>query len=238
MLVCVALMLAACGGNGGVNEPVANKPANAPPAQKLEYDRVALAKLTTRDPPYLWPRDKMRLSATEFWVIWKTNEFVPGQLIATKDEKLWYDLGQSAATLHYLPADLVKFDSALTFCVEFEEEGERFRSKPRSVRFGAGVRFAQRRLQCVVERAENQTFWVRTEAGDLQGLTTEDFRFALLPESMTIYGRPHRESESSGRLELVIDGRTVPGKGCTGFWEIRDSRTDTWDRLLLEITVK
>jgi hypothetical protein len=234
------LLLAACGGGSGnaVSNDAGNGPANAPGQRGLEFERVTLEKRTTRDPPYLWPKEGMRLSATIPWIIWKTDEFSAGQLIASKDRKLWYDLGQTASVIHYLPADLGKFDSELAFSVEFEEGGERYRSKPREVRFGAGVRFATRRLDCAVARAENQVFTLKTEAGDLKGLSADDFRFALLPEGLIVYGRPFPESETTGRLELVIDGRTVPGKGCAGFWEIRDSRADTWDRVLLVITVK
>lgn len=238
-LALLALCVAACGGGG--NAPVnsvANAPSNTPPESPLGFERVALEKLNERDPGYLWPRNDMRLSATEFWVIWRTDEFSKGQLIATRDRKLWYDLGQTATKLHYLPADLAKFGSEMSFCVEFEEGSERFRSKPREVRFGAGVRFSQRRLSCVVERAENQKFEIRTEAGDLQGLSSDDFRFALLPEGLVIYGKPYPEGPTGGRLELFIDGRTVPGQGCAGFWEIHDSRAGTWDRVLIEILVK
>jgi hypothetical protein len=234
------LLLAACGGGSGnaASNNSGNEPSNVPPNSGLAFERVTLEKRTTRDPPYLWPKDGMRLSATIPWVIWKTDEFSAGQLIASKDRKLWYDLGQTASIIHYLPVDLGKFDSELSFCVEFEEGGERFRSKAREVRFGAGVRFATRRLDCAVQRAENQVFTLKTEAGDLKGLSADDFRFALLPEGLVLYGRPFPETESTGRLELVIDGRTVPGKGCAGFWEIRDSRADTWDRVLIVITVK
>ncbi len=238
MLALLALLVAACGGGGANNAPAVNSPANKPDEPGLEFERVALEKLTVRDPAYLWPRDGARLSADSIWVIWKTDDLSAGRLLGTKNGMLWYDLGATMAKVHYLPLDLAKFGSDAGFSVEFEEGGERFRSRQRNVRFGQGIRFTTRRIECAVERADKQTFTLKTETGDLQGLSADDFTFALFPDDMTIYGVPHRESDTSGYIELVIDGRSVPGKGCTGFMEMRDSRTDTRDRVLIVISVK
>jgi hypothetical protein len=151
---------------------------------------------------------------------------------------LWYELGVTMARVHHLPIDLAKFGSDVGFSVEFEEGGEKFRSKQRDVRFGQGLRFAVREIECLVERADKQTFKLKTETGDLQGLPADDFTFALFPDDMTLYGLPHRESETTGYIELVIDGRTVPEKGCTGFMQVHDSRTNTYDRVKIVIKVK
>lgn len=237
-LLIFAFLLTACGGGDSNNAAAFNSPSNKSDEPGLEFERVALEKLTVRDPAYLWPRDGARLSADSFWVIWKTEDLSAGRLLGTKTGMLWYDLGVTMAKVHYLPLDLAKFGSDAGFSVEFEEGGERFRSRQRNVRFGQGIRFATRKIECAVERADKQTFTLKTETGDLQGLSPDDFTFALFPDDMTIYGLPHRQSETAGHIELVIDGRTVPGKGCTGFMQVHDSRTNTDDRVLIVISVK
>lgn len=237
-IAIAVLLLSACGGGSSNNAASSNVPANKSAETGLEYERVALEKLTLRDPSYLWPKDGTRLSGDSFWVIWKTEDMSAGRLLGTKNGMLWYELGVTMARVHFLPIDLARFGSDVGFSVEYEEGGERLRSKQRDVRFGQGIRFAVREIECAVDRADKQTFKLKTETGDLQGLPGDDFTFALFPDDMTIYGLPHRESETTGYIELVIDGRTVPGKGCIGFMQVHDSRTNTYDRVKIVIKVK
>lgn len=238
LLVMFALTLAACGGGQANNAPRSNNPINAPPKEDIKFERVPLEELPERDPPYVWPSDGFRMAADLFWVSWKTSEFVPSRLIASRDGKLWYDLGSTVNLVHYLPVDLAGFGSDVLFSIEFEEQGRKFRSRPRRVKYGAGIRYGVRELDVTLEARPDQKVELTVEGGDLQGLSADDFWFALLPDELRIYGLPRRDSETSGRIELVIDGATLPKDGCWGFMEMRDSRRDTRDRVLLKFRRK
>ncbi len=237
----MALILAACGGGGtGGNTPNAANvsPSNEAPASGLEFERVPFDELPTREPTYLWPSNGARLSSDRVWVIWKTAELVPARLLGTKDKRLWYELAVTAAKVHFAELPLDKFDSRAVFCVDYEEEGKRFRSALHEVRFGNGIRFAQRECKINIEAKPDQRATLAVENGDLGGLGQDDYLFALAPDNLRIYGLPHRDDAKSGTIELVIDGSTVPGKSCILFMEIRDPRTNTRDRTKLVISVK
>jgi len=200
----------------------------------IQYDIAPLEDLPALDPLGLWPRDGYRLSAPEFWVMWETSKHCDCRLLASKGDGDWYVLGRTAGTSHFLRANLAYFDSKLSFAVEFEAGGKRYRSKPRGVSFGYGASFGQRRYKFRV--TEDNQMWPLEIAGrEASELGQEAFLSSGGLAQLTTFVLPNPAEPDTVRFGVQRVAE-LTGEGCTGFLEVFDARSNTYDRVLIELT--
>jgi hypothetical protein len=216
----------------GANDALVNAPANTPSDDGLKYEWTKLEQLPPMDPLGLWPRDGARLSAPEFWIMWNTNKHVECRLLATKDRRDWYNLGRTAGEKHFLTANLGYFDSSLAFSVEFEENGKRYRSKSREVSFGKGAAFGQRRYKFTLGKPEQQIWELEIIGGDASALGQEAFLTTMFPDDLVTFVVP---TTSTDTVKFGINNAGLVEPGCSGFLEVYDNRTGTYDRVLIEL---
>jgi hypothetical protein len=198
----------------------------------LTYEATPFEKLPPMDPPGRWPYDGYRMAAAEFWVMWETNGQSPCRLLATKDRRDWYNLGRTSGEKHFLQADLGFFDSKTTYAVEFEANGTRYRSKPRRVTFGRGASFGQRRYKFTLSRESRQTWDLELTGRDATELSQEAFLTVMFPRDLATFGIP----KSADTVVFGVDNADILKAGCAGFLEVYDARTQTYDRVLIELT--
>lgn len=212
--------------------------ANAPQTG-LQYEEVTLEDLPQRDPPYLWPQNGHRLSCPEFWVLWKTDDFCDCRLIATRNDRLWYEIGHTGGDTHYLKIDLSQFDSSVMFAVDFVHEGKRYRSRPRSVRYGHGVHFSQRQYNFLVAGAPNQVFGLFLNGRDPIKVPGRGFRHGWFGGDLVVYYSPQPGDDKGGEMLFgVQDGTAIGAQGTVGWVEVYDELTDSRDRTLIHLRPK
>lgn len=220
----------------GNNAPGNAPPANGPACSGLAYEIVELEELPAGEPAYLWPRNGQRVASPEVWVIWETFGQARCRLLVRGDKKLWHDAGSSVGTRHALTVNLADFGSTATFCLDFEQDGKRLRSAPRTVTFARGARFELRKA--AFSTAPGQQSWPLNIVGaDPVRLTGDSFVNALFPESVTVFAVPRPGSEAGGIVDVgITDGLGVPAGGCTGYLEMHDTAADTVDRMQVTFT--
>lgn len=212
----------------------ASAPANMPDGIVLE--QVVLDPRPQWDPAYLWPNDGQRMSSPQFWVLWKTDDFCDCRLLATKDEKLWYEVGRTAGVEHYLTIDLGLYDSSVTFAVDFVRDGKKFRSKPRSVSYGRGAYFAQREYRFSVTQQANQNFPLALRGRDPVKVPGGNFMHGWFGADLVVYYSPQPGDEKGGEIIFgVQDGKAVPSAGTVGFVEVYDELGNSRDRVLVHL---
>lgn len=212
----------------------ASAPANTPDGIVIE--QVVLDPRPQWDPAYLWPSDGQRMSSPQFWVLWKTDDFCDCRLLATKDEKLWFEVGRTAGVEHYLAIDLGLYDSSVTFAVDFVREGKKFRSKPRSVSYGRGAHFAQREYRFAVTQQPNQVFSLAVRGRDPIKVPGGNFMHGWFAGDLVVYYSPQPGDSSGGEVIFgVQDGKAVPAAGSVGFVEIYDEMGNCRDRALIHL---
>ncbi|MEE9312852.1 MAG: hypothetical protein V3V10_10640 [Planctomycetota bacterium] len=194
-----------------------------------KYINKPFENLPEWDPDYLWPLNGKRMSSPEFPVIWQTEEFSACRLLIQTGPKLWANVGNSAGRRHLVWVDLSKFKSRATFCVEFERRGERFRSKPREVSFGAGARFSQRRYEFDLTRDQEQIFQLQLEGKGVKHLGIESFQHARFEEAVKL---AHLTPEG-GNLRIVLYNADVFKETEYGYFEVLDSVNNTIDRCMV-----
>lgn len=243
-LVVIALAMGALaawkylGGKPGPAPSNTNRAADNPPPANgensdLKYEAVPLEKLPELDPLGLWPRDGQRMSSVEFWVMWRTTGFSKCRLLATTDRRDWFDLGSTGGEDHYLQASLAYFGSAVSFAVEFDAGGTRYRSAPRTVYFGQGAHFTRRSFEFSLGDGKNQTFPIEVFGRNPRRLPLDSFIGVWFPDDLVTFvghGR-EREGDDGGEIAFgVQDPAVLNGQGCMGFLEMYDVVTDTYDR--------
>ncbi|MCA8912548.1 MAG: hypothetical protein KDB82_12650 [Planctomycetes bacterium] len=229
------------GSKGGCNVAVpggneTDGPASNSESDGFEYETVPLDDLPALDPLGLWPNDGMRISSPDVWVMWQTTGYSRCRLLGRTGPQNWVDLGNTSGHDHYLPLDLAYFGSEATFAVEFETNGKRYRSKPRTIHFAQGSHFASRSWQFKPSDEPNQT-WAIALAGDTHMLTDESFRTTFFPDALVTFCAPPETSEDGGRVRFgITDPAGIGGAGCVGFLQLYDTRTDAYDRTLIQLT--
>jgi hypothetical protein len=209
-------------------------PGNAAPTDPsgLEYVTVPLEPLPELDPLGLWPRDAQGIAAAQFWVMWETTEFSRCRLLVTRNQRDWHDLGSTAGKAHYLPVNFGDFDSQLSFAVEFEARGKRYRSRPRSVKFARGTAFARREMHLKPGNEPMATHQLELIGGG-GGLSQENFRSYFFPEDLQPFVIPG----SSGAVMFGVGSPgAIPAAGCAGFIEVFDPASVTSDRMLIQLS--
>ncbi|MBX3473749.1 MAG: hypothetical protein KF754_05155 [Planctomycetes bacterium] len=223
-------------GNQAANH--APPPANLPDAG-LKYEQVVLEDLPQRDPSNLWPQHGHRMSSPEFWVLWKTDDFCDCRLIATKNDRLWYEVGHTGGDTHYLAIDLAQFDSSVTFAVDFTHEGKRYRSRPRSVSFGRGAQFSRRQYNFLVAPLPNQTFGLFMDGRDPIKVPGRGFKHGWFGGDLVVYYSPQPGDEKGGEIIFgVQDGTQIPADGTVGWLEMYDELANTRDRTVIHLKRK
>jgi hypothetical protein len=230
-----AIALWAPGGKPAANTNTPDPPPANLPDTGLKYESLPLEKLPELDPLGLWPRDGYRLAGPEFWIMWETNEHVSCRLLATQDRKTWYNIGRSAGTQHSMSMNLGLWDSKVIFAVEFETKGTRYRSKARTVSYGAGASFAQRRYKFTLSGENVQTWDLEIVGRDARALGDEAFLTSHFPENLVTFVMPERPSIDTVKFGIQGPG-AITGGGCVGFLEVYDAATSTYDRVLIELT--
>lgn len=239
MALAGALLFAACGGGGAANSNTPRTNTVTPkPACGPKFVRVELENLDSRDPPYLWPPNNARLAGEPFWGIWKTHDHSPSQMLLSADGKLWHAFGDSTASVHDRQVELARFNSRVMFCVEFEENGKRYRSRVRSAEFGKGAHFKDREVRMVVEPKPDQRHEIELVGANPLAIDGGDYQFAQVPEGMYIGCAPRLGEDNGGKVVLVVDGRTVPQGGAACYLQVADRRTDTLDRIKIVIEAR
>ncbi|MCB9933699.1 MAG: hypothetical protein H6841_09780 [Planctomycetes bacterium] len=247
-LVVIALAMGALaawkhlGGAGGArrnadNLPTANLSPGSGAGSGLEYETVPLEELPALDPLGLWPRDGQRISSVDFWVMWQTTGFSKCRLLASSDKRDWYDLGATGGEEHYLPLNIAYFGSQVSFAVEFQAGGIRYRSTPRTVYFGQGAHFASRRQEFTLVDVPNQTFPVTVFGRNPRRLSLDSFTFGFFPEDLVpfvAHGSPREDDDGGDILVGVQDPSAVKGAS-VGYLEMYDVVTDTYDRTLITL---
>lgn len=225
---------------GGRNNSAGTNSSELPPTNSdsgdLKYETVPLEKLPELDPLALWPNDGLRLASVDFWVMWQTTRQSKCRLLGTSDQRNWVDLGRTNAENHYLPMNMAYFGSQATFAVEFESNGKRYRSKPRTVYFGNGAYFKERTYRISVSGETNQT-WPLALSGDARRLSADSFRWAFHSnEDLVPFWAPPQGDADGGSVVFGIQDPGVLGaNGSAGFLQIYDGKTDTYDRALIEL---
>jgi hypothetical protein len=207
-------------------------PANGEPSG-LKYQAVPFEKLPELDPLGLWPRNGQRMSSVEFWVMWQTAGFSKCRLLGTSDQRDWFDLGSTGGEDHCLQASLAYFGSAVTFAVEFDAGGTRYRSAPRTVYFGQGAHFARRSHEFTPGDAPGQTFPLEVFGRNPRRLSLDAFLAVWFPQELVTFVAHGREREGDDGGEVLFgvqDPAVLEGRGCQGFLEVYDVVTDTYDR--------
>lgn len=217
--------------DNGVAPPPSNRPASG-----QQYEIVNLDPRPTSDPVYLWPDDGKRMSSPEFWVMWKTQSFSDCRLIATKDGKLWHELGNTGGKSHYLGVDFGFFGSKVTFCVDFTQDGKKYRSKPRTVTLGTGAWF-DRRQYTFVHDGNDQTFFTAHLFGrDPARISTRGFLHGWFTDDLVVYYSPQPGDSNGGDIKLGVSnpGAIAQGDGGLGFLEVYDDVGNTYDRTMIQ----
>lgn len=215
------------------NRPAANLPPSNGESTGLKYEAVPFEKLPELDPLGLWPRDGQRISSVEFWVMWQTTSFSKCRLLATSDRHDWFDLGRTGGEDHFLQASLAYFGSSVTFAVEFDANGTRYRSAPRTVYFGQGAHFTRRSYEFTLGESPGQTFPIEVFGRNPRRLPLDAFLGVWFPDDLVTFvghGR-EREDDNAGEIAFgVQEPGVLNGQGCMGFLEMYDVVTDTYDR--------
>lgn len=223
------LLLAACSGGGTNNTPPQNKP---PSADDSRFERNPLSPLPELPPRWMWPRDNARVASEQFWGVWQTAQHSTSRMLLSADGLLWHAFGDSTSTTHDRLVELSKFGSKVMFCVEFEDEGKQYRSRPRNVSFGRGAHFKDRELRWTLRREPDQRREIELVGADPASVA-DDFRLLLLPDDVRLGYAPLPGDARGGKLVLVADGLTIPREGLVCFLQIADRRTDTLDLIKL-----
>ncbi|MHC4839644.1 MAG: hypothetical protein ACYTDT_01605 [Planctomycetota bacterium] len=212
-------------GNGSGNTPK----ANLPQGNGLEYESKPLEDLPEYDPDYLWPLNGKRMAAPVFPVIWETEEFSACRLLVKTGPKVWANVGNSAGRRHALWVDLSKFQSTATFCVEFEHGSDKYRSKPRTVKFGAGVSFKQREFSFDLQEIGRQEFTLGLAGRRIDRLNIENFQHARFDESVKL---AHKQPDGD-KLTIILYNPEAFSESSYGFFEVHDAVSDTVDRCIV-----
>lgn len=240
-LASVLLALLAHGGCGGGNS--ANTTNGDSENRQVRncggnWESLPLEDLPERDPEALWPRDGMRMAWAEFWISWRTKEHSRCRLLLTRDLKTWQVGGESTAFEHYQQANLAEWNSQVTFCVEFEEEGKRWRSRPRTVVFGKGARFSGRELHVEIAPEGTTQHSLRLEGRNPVRVGAGGWKHAGFPEDVWVGYAPQPGDDEGGEVLLIVQGEQIPAEGCAGYLEVFDPVGRTYDRVRIVLSHK
>jgi hypothetical protein len=216
-------LLAACGpGNTANHQPKVNAPPH-PEGTGFKYQRVPLENLPEKDPLYLAPRHGENLTNSSFWVVWETPDVSKTRLICSRDGQLWYDMGLFISWGQGERVEFAPFSGNVRFCVEYDEDGKRWRSPPRQVSLAPGARFASSERSIEVKRGKAMTFEVGLAGEAVDRLTVDDVIWRAVPESTTLgLGVVGHAGEHTGpNVRLSLDGATLE-KPMTVFLTLRD----------------
>lgn len=203
----------------------------------LLYEETTLESRPLYDPPYVWPDDGMRMSSGEFWVMWQTREFSKCRLLGTKNQRLWYDLGTTGGTSHYLKVDLGFFESRVTFAIDFTQDGESYRSRPRTVSFGKGANFAQRQYAFTAEYVPVRKMLMAIEGRNPVEIPNSGYRHGWFPDNLSVGYAPQPGSASGGEvLFAVANPDSIPDKSCVGWVQVFDELAVTYDRTIIKLS--
>lgn len=218
------------------NRAAEKAPASNSSHEGYEFEITPMEDLPTLEPSSLWPQDGRRMSAPEFWVIWTTSEFSKCRLWASHGERDWIEIGNTAGQEHYLLIDLSEFDSEVSFMVDFDLRGKRYRSAKRRVSYGRGANFKQREYRIDIDEPGADEGSVMGMRGrDTRQLSSGDFSFYMFPD-ITLYALADRR-DSSDQIRLFVQNPgEVPLEGCVGFMEVYDRSSASYDRALVQLT--
>jgi hypothetical protein len=215
-------------------EPAGNTPEVVVDGDGIERVWLKLEELPTLDPLGLWPRNGQRIASPEFNVMWETAEPAQCRLIVSTNGRDWYSMGRTHGTRHFLPVNFGDFDSVLTFAVEFEAQGQRYRSKARSVGFGRGARFSQREHRFRLSELDSQGFPVEIAGRDPTGLPSNAFLTGWFPIELGTGVLPGESGTDGGSITFVVTSAgMLPQLGAHGYLELYDTVGDTHDRTLI-----
>ncbi|MDC1143172.1 hypothetical protein OAU50_08780, partial [Planctomycetota bacterium] len=116
------------------------------------------------------------------------------------------------------------------FCVEFERGEEVFRSKPRTVHFGAGARFAKREIEVDLQTEGQQEFELQLEGRGIDRLNIECFRYARFADEVKMAHRP----ADGAKLPVILYNAEVFTEAEYGYFEVLDPVNDTVDRCVIK----
>ena len=218
-------------GNGAGNA-TGNLPPSNSPASGLQYETAVLDDLPALEPLGMWPRDGQRVSGVTFWTMWQTSGYSKCRLIASSDGQYWHDIGSTGGETHFLEVDLAYFQGEVQIAVEFDERGERYRSKPRTIRFGQGGHFAQREYQYMLNGQSPQTWGLEIVGRGVRDLGTEPFLTYLFPDGLVPYTSPSSQDDS---IVFGVQNPDTVREACAGFLQVYDGVTDTYDRVLIRL---
>ena len=214
-------------------------PADNTAGDGLEREWVKLSDLPQRDPEELWPRDGMRLSWPDFWVVWRTRDFGPCRLLAGRDRRLWYSCGQTGGRRHFLTVDLSRLDSRAWYAVEFERGGKSYRSRARRVSYGEGAHFALRQITVHARLGERTEVSVRLDGHDPGTLPSDSWFFYLFPDDLIVQVAAPYGDESGGDVRIYVTPTPdFNADSASGFLQVYDPAGETYDRLLIQVELE
>lgn len=242
----IAIMIVVCFGLVGIwlwkSYDHSTEEANNAPSQtnternnaylNIEYEQQPLEKLPEHSPKYFWPLNGKRMASPVFPVLWKTNKSVRSRLLKRSPQGNWVGGDDSFGIQHVAWIDLSKYDSEVTFCVEFESGDTKFRSSPRTVSFGGGARFSARKYRFALGDNDVQTFLLEIEGRGVRHLNWDSFQHARFPESLAL----GHEKPKAGQLKIVISNASSIEYTTTGYFEVIDSVNNTIDRCMVTFT--
>ncbi|MBZ0137891.1 MAG: hypothetical protein K8I27_16165 [Planctomycetes bacterium] len=208
-------------------------PANSSDGDGLTWVETELEDLPALDPLGLWPRDGQRIASAGFNVMWETTEYSPSRLLVSKERGLWYSMGRTSGTRHFLPLNFGDFDSTLEFAVEFESRGQRYRSNARRVSFGNGARFARREYRLTLDDEATQTFDIEISGRDPARMPQNAFLSGWFPEELGVGAVPGESRDNGGAMLLVVSSTEVVTGNTFGWFEMYDAAANTYDRALI-----
>ena len=199
----------------------------------FEWVSTMLEDLPPLDPLGLWPRDGQRIASAEFNVMWETTDHADCRLLVSTDRRDWYSMGHTGGKLHFLPVNFGDFDSELSFAVEFDFQGKRYRSAARTIRYGHGARFGQREYRFIVRNNEER-FSLGVEGRDPADLPQSAFLTGWFPPDLGTGFLPGA-GEGGDTKVLMVSNADVFENHALGWLEMYDAAADTYDRVLIHL---
>lgn len=199
----------------------------------VEWVSTELEDLQPLDPLGLWPRDGQRIASAEFNVMWETSEHADCRLLVSTNRQTWYAMGHTGGTRHFLPVNFGDFESTLSFAVEFDDRGKRYRSKARTVSFGNGARFERMEHRFTIRGDGQQQFEVAIDGRDPTGLPQSAYLWGWLDEDVSPGVVPGKSTQGGGTILVVLMTTDSIENSAHGWLELYDAAANTYDRTLI-----
>lgn len=221
--------------NGAQDNAATNREGPSTDDAGFEWETAELEALPPLDPLGLWPRDGQRVASAEFNVMWETSGRSECRLLVSTDRRTWYVMGHTSGSRHFLPLNFGDFESTLSFAVEFDDRGGRYRSKARTVSFGKGAHFPLLEHRFTVRGSDIQQFDVGIRGRDPSTLPSSAFLSGWFELDLGVGVLPGDVEEGGGTILFVLATPDKVESGALGWLEVYDAAANTYDRVLIHL---